>query len=116
MLKLYTSCISQLQDHCEINKVITTEQAGGRKDTWGCLKQLMILVEVIKHNICCHSLVRLPKGIWYVPHEWLVIALKLAKVPPLVISATEILIQKWSTNIQLTSHEGDIQSNTICYL
>ena len=40
----------------------------------------------------------------------------LAKVPPLVISATETLMQKWSTKLQLTSHEGDIQSNTIHYL
>ena len=33
MLKLYTSCINQfLQDHCETNK-ITTEQAGGKKDS-----------------------------------------------------------------------------------
>ena len=51
-----------------------------------------------------------------VPHEWLLIALKLAKVPPLVISAIETLIQKWSTNAHITSHEGDIQSNTIHYL
>ena len=51
-----------------------------------------------------------------VPHEWLLIALKLAKVPPLVISAIETLMQKWSTNVHLTSHEGDIQSNTIHYL
>ena len=42
--------------------------------------------------------------------------LKLAKVPPLVISAIETLIQKRSTNLHLTCHEGDIQSNTIHYL
>ena len=42
--------------------------------------------------------------------------LKLAKVPPLVISAIETLIEKWSTNLHLTCHEGDIQSNTIHYL
>ena len=33
MLKLYTSCINQfLQDHCEIKKIVTTEQAGGKGD------------------------------------------------------------------------------------
>ena len=51
-----------------------------------------------------------------VPNEWLLIALKIAKVPPRVISAIETLIQKWPTNLHLTSHEGDIQSNTIHYL
>ena len=68
MLKLYTSCINRfLQNHCEINKIITAEQAGGKKDVWGCLEQLMvnkmILDEVIKQNICFHGLVRLTKGI-----------------------------------------------------
>ena len=51
-----------------------------------------------------------------VPHEWPLTDLKLAKVPPLVISAIEVLMQKWSTNLHLNSHEGDMQSNTIHYL
>ena len=30
-MKLYTSCINQfLQDHCEITKIVTMEQAGGK--------------------------------------------------------------------------------------
>ena len=54
-LKLYTSSIDQfLQDHCNINKIVTTEKAGGKGDVWGCLEQLMInkvtLDEVIKHK------------------------------------------------------------------
>ena len=122
MLKLYTSCINQfLQDHCEINKIVTTEQAGRKKDVWGCLEQLMInkmiLDEVIKHKrSVVMAWLDYQKAFDSVPHEWLLIALKLAKVPPLVISAIETLMQKWSTNLHLTSHEGDIQSNTIHYL
>ena len=55
MRELYTSCIKQfLQDHCEINKIVTTEQAGSKKDVWGCVEQLMFnetkLEEVIKHK------------------------------------------------------------------
>ena len=46
----------------------------------------------------------------------LFIILNLAKVVPLVTSAIENSMQKWSTNVHLTSHEGDIQSNTIHYL
>ena len=48
-----------------------------------------------------------------VQHEWL---LKLAKAPPRVISAIETLMQKWLTNLLLTSHEGVIQSYAIHYL
>ena len=100
------SCINQvLQDHCEIKKIVTTGEAGGKKDVWGCLEQHMInktiLQEVIKHkrSVVMDS----------VPNEWLLIALKLAKVPPLVISVIETLMQKWSTNLHLTGHEGNIR-------
>ena len=122
MLKVHTSCINEfLQDHCEINKIITTEQAGGKKDVWSCLEQFiinkMILDEVIKHKrSVVMAWLDYQKAFDSVPHEWLLIALKLAKVPPLVISAIETLIQKWSTNVHLTSHQGDVQSNSIHHL
>ena len=117
MLKLYTSCIHQ----CEINKIITTEQIDAKKDVWGCLGQLiinkMILVEVIKHKrSVVMAWLNYQKKFDSVPHEWLLISLKLVKVPPLVISAIETLMRKWSANLNLTSHDGDIQSNTIHYL
>ena len=48
MLKLYTSCINQmLQNHCEMNNIITTEQAGGKKDVLGCFEQLLVNKTVI---------------------------------------------------------------------
>ena len=55
MLKLYTDCINQfLQDHSKRSNIITAEQAGGKKEVWGCLEQLMmnktILEEVIKNR------------------------------------------------------------------
>ena len=53
--KLCTSCINQfLQDHCDSNKIVTDEQAGGKKKVWGCLEQLIInktiLGQVIKNR------------------------------------------------------------------
>ena len=43
MLKLYTSYINQfLEHHCEVNDIVTTEQAGGKKEVWGCPEQLLI--------------------------------------------------------------------------
>ena len=41
--KLYTGCIDTfLQNHCEINNIITSEQAGGKRDVWVCVEQLLI--------------------------------------------------------------------------
>ena len=31
-----------LQDYCQRNNIITTEQAGGKKELWGCLEKLLI--------------------------------------------------------------------------
>ena len=77
----------------------------------------MILVEVIKHKrSVVMAWLNYQKKFDSVPHEWLLISLKLVKVPPLVISAIETLMRKWSANLNLTSHDGDIQSNTIHYL
>ena len=55
MYKLYTGILNQfLEDHCESNSIITVEQAGGKKGSWGCTDQLlinkMILDEVRKHR------------------------------------------------------------------
>ena len=34
--KLYTSCLNLfIQDHCELNKIVTDEQAGGKKGHMG---------------------------------------------------------------------------------
>ena len=54
MLKIYTGCINQfLQDHCQRNNIITAEQAGGKKEVWGCLEQLLInktILEKVTEN------------------------------------------------------------------
>ena len=43
MYKIYTSCLNLfLYDHCHCHKIITTEQAAGKKGVWGCTEQLLI--------------------------------------------------------------------------
>ena len=43
MFRLYTGCINTFfQHHCEINNTITSEQADGKRDVWGCVEQLII--------------------------------------------------------------------------
>ena len=41
-----------LVDHCTTNNIITTEQAGGEKQSWGCTDQLSIntiILEEVQH-------------------------------------------------------------------
>ena len=104
-LKLYTSCINEfLQDHCDSNKIITNEQAGDRKEVWGCLEQLIInetILDQVKENR--RSLITIwldyKKALDSVPHEWLFTALKLTKVPKKIIEAIRTLSKQWSTNL-----------------
>ena len=43
MFKLYTGILASfVNEHCNENNVITKEQAGGKKDSWGCAEQLLI--------------------------------------------------------------------------
>ena len=43
MLKLYTGILASfITDHCIENNIITREQTGGEKDSWGCSEQLLI--------------------------------------------------------------------------
>ena len=51
MLKLYTSCINNfLSDHCNKNRIVTTEQAGGKKDGWGC-SDLLLINKMIQEEV-----------------------------------------------------------------
>ena len=54
MFKLCTSCINTfVQEDCEINNIVTTEQAGGKRGVWGSTEQLLInktVLNEVKQN------------------------------------------------------------------
>ena len=103
MLKLCTSCMNQLlQHHLDINNIVTNEQAGRKKDKWGCSEQLLINKTILEELTKNHrSLVTMwldyQKAFDSVPHNWLIKALKLAKVPGKIINAFINPMKKWST-------------------
>ena len=119
--KVYTSILnSYLDDHCTTNSIITTEQAGGKKGSWGCVDQLlinkMILDEVRKYrrSLFC---------IWYdyrkafdtVSHDWLRESLKLAKVPKSLYEALISLTRVWATKAYLNTANSTLNTDTIAY-
>ena len=83
--KLYTGYHS-LYDHCSTNNTITVEQAGGKKGVWGCTDQLLInkmILDEVRFNR--QNLFMMwfdyKKAFDSIPHQWLLEALKLAKIP-----------------------------------
>ena len=121
MFKLYTSCINTfVQQHCEMNNIVTTEQAGGKRGDWGCLEQLLInktVLNEVKQNR--RNLVTVwldyQKAFDSVPHEWLIESLKLAKLPPLIVTAIDTLTKSWATNIHISGENVSFTSNLIEY-
>ena len=103
MYKLYRSCLNFFkQDHCESKKIVTDEQAGGKKSIWGCGEQLLInktISKEVKKTITKfdnylvrfhHYLVRLHS----VSHSWLFTTLK---VPENTAVSIEKMSKLWTT-------------------
>ena len=110
-----------IEDHCTTNEIITLEQAGGKKGSWGCSDQLlinkMVLDEVRKYRRNLFTM-------WFYyrkafdsnPHRWLFEALSLAKVPQTITEAIRKLAERWKTEISLQSTSGVSVSDFIEYL
>ena len=103
MHKLYTSCLNSfLCNHCETNKIITPEQAGGKKKVWGTTEQPLLNKSVLKEvrnkkrNLCPVWL-NYCKAFDSVPNEWLLYAMKLSKVREKLIVAIKELAKVWKT-------------------
>ena len=92
-----------MEDHCSIDDIIILEQAEGKKGSWGCANQLLvnkIILEQVRNNR--RSLLMM----WFdykkafdsvpVPHDWIIKALQLAKVPSKIINAISQLIKVWT--------------------
>ena len=122
MYKIYTGILNVfLEDHCSTNDIITLEQAGGKKGSWGCSDQLLInklvLDEVRKYrrNLFCMWF-DYRKAFDSIPHTWLFEALTLAKIPQTVIEAIKRLAEQWKTEISLQSTSGVSVADFIDYL
>ena len=120
--KLYTGLLNLfLEDHCISNNIISEEQAGGKKGSWGCVDQLMInkmAMEEIRKNR------RNAFVMWFdykkafdsVPHSWMVKALELAKVPQQIINNITALKQFWNTEVSLQTADESLRTDQIKYL
>ena len=117
--KLYTSCLNIfLQNHCEINGIITSEQAGGKTSAWGCTEQLFINKSIL-------SEVRRKKrnllNVWYrktfhsVPHDWIIKARQLAKVRKNLVESIKRLTKQLATILNLRGEDQSVTSDEIHY-
>lgn len=101
--ELCIRCFNSFQEHqCRTTNIITTEQVVSKNSIWEILEQLLINKKIIKE---AKTLKRNMYTIWLdyqkvfnsVTHDLLLRLLKLAKVPPQLISAIESLGKSWAT-------------------
>ena len=110
-----------LTDHVLHNNIITNEQAGGKKGTWGTTEQLLINKSMLKEvKYSRRNLVT----VWLdyrnafdsIPHIWLLQALKLAKVLEVIINAIKNLTKSWYTIFTLSSETETLTTEPIKFL
>ena len=117
--KLYTNCLNNFfEHHCRTNSIIRTEQAGGEKGIWGTTEQLLINKNILKE---AKTLKRNIYTVWLdyqkafdsITHELL---LKLAKIPPQLLSTIENLTKHWATIASLHGTNESVIIDIIKYL
>ena len=119
--KIYTSILNSfLEDHCGVNNILGIEQAAAKKGPWGCTDQLLInkaIMEEVKskrRNLVCVWL-DYKKAFDSVPHDWLIKALYLAKIPLETVIAIEALTKTWTTQTGLLAKNTTIEADSIDY-
>ena len=110
-----------LTDHVMHNNIITNEQTGGKKGTWGTTEQLLINKSILKEaKNSRRNLVTVwldyRKAFDSIPHSWLLQTLKLAKVPGIIINAIKNLTKAWYTIITLSSETETLSAELIKFL
>ena len=119
MYKLYEGCLNTfLQEHCIRNNTITPEQAGGKPEVGGSIKQLLLNISILNEVIQSkRNLIT----IWLdyqrvfdsIPHDWMIQYIRLAKIPEKLVTAIETLTKQWATIVQLQGDKSSITSGVI---
>ena len=78
-------------------------------------KAIMTEVRKTRHNLFIIWL-DYKKAFDFVPHEWLIYALKLAKVPPQLVSSIKHLLTQWCTVVHLDGENESITTDIIHFL
>ena len=117
--KILTSVITdRLYSHLEREAIMTPEQRGGKKDSYGCKDQLMINNSILenckkrKQNLLT-AWIDYKKGFDSEPHSWILKCLQMCKIYPILITFIEESMSQWKTNMTLVHKEGVLETGLI---
>ena len=105
--KILISVITdRLYSHLEKEAIMTPEQRGGKKHSYGCKDQLMINNAILenckkrKKNLST-AWIDYKKAFDSVPHSWILKCLQMYKIHPGLITFIEESMSQWKTNMTL---------------
>ena len=117
--KILISVITdRLYSHLEKEAIMTPEQRGGKKHSYGCKDQLMINNAILenckkrKKNLST-AWIDYKKAFDSVPHSWILKCLQMYKIHPGLITFIEESMSQWKTNMTLDHEEGVLETGPI---
>ena len=103
--------------HQKKEAIITPEQRGGVKDSYGCKDQLMINNTILenckKRKNLSTDWIDYKKAFDSVPHSWILKCLQMYKIHPVLITFIEESMSQWNTNMTLVHKEGVLEPGPI---
>ena len=110
-----------IMQHCTQNKIITEEQAAGKRGSWGTTDQLLINKMIYDQVTSDQRSLAVDwldykKAFDSVPHSWILESLCLAKIPAKIINAISNLMTKWKTRLTLRGEMTSIETEELEYL
>jgi hypothetical protein len=119
LYKVLMSVIKRkIQNHCDLNHVLTEEQKGCQKNTQGCKDQVIIDAVVVgqatqkKRNLSM-AYIDYKKAYDSVPHSYLLKVLQLYKIDNGVIRFMQHAMERWSTSLHITDGATVLRSRIL---
>lgn len=114
--KILTAIIAtKITEHLTDNDVMAEEQKGSRQRSRGCKEQLLIDA-IVTGNAkkaradLCTAYIDYRKAFDSIPHTWLLHALEIYKIDPVIVNVLETIMNAWNTTLILN---GNLKSSPI---
>ena len=119
MYKILTSILTErTYTFLDSNDILPTEQKGCRRGSYGCKDQLLVNKMILenchtRHSNLSTAWIDYKKAFDSVPHSWILKALEIFKVSPVIINFISKNMTKWETELHLCHAGGTLKSSSI---
>ena len=102
----------------EENSILPQEQKGCKRNSYGCKDQLLINKMILencrkKNRNLSTAWIDYKKAFDRVPHEWILKAIELYKISPIISNFLRTSMTKWQTRFLLSHNNGTLKSDPI---